>query len=184
MDSYFSWLPLDVLRLFVKAYLRPLDYHRALRCGSLFHVLTEDERITKEHQRNLAMRNKPRSCKYQRTCNICGFAKGKNKSRRNHHEQFKCQELCVLRDQLQQVKDEHFIRYARHVRFLIVSCKSCKLVNSCFLFPAVTRHCATCGGGSFFMHFKSLCHVGRVHAWACRLKQLQFVRNRVAAIRK
>lgn len=173
--GWFGWLPLDVLRHFVKRYLRPLDYHRALRCGTVFHVLTDQERIEKEYERQLAKRTAvKRICPYQRTCEHCGFPIGKNKARRLAHVS-KCEGLARVRQQIVQQEEQNRLHYVRRLSHMCVGCLSCESVST-FLFPAWKRRHTCTKWVSSYVDLD--CDDDDHSAWCRRWKQLQWVRER------
>lgn len=149
----FTWLPKDVLRLFVARYVHPLDYHRVLRCGRLFHVLTDEERYKKEFERKVAIR---RSCKrhvhkYTKICDTCDHTAGKTKKGRIRHFAW-CERYC--KDRREEFLAAEYDHYVDHMKGLDVYCPFCE-VEGTFFFPTQGNHRyeqMSCGFGIVFEH--------------------------------
>ena len=136
--DYFKLLPKDILRLIVKEYIRPLDYHRLLRVSKLFHILTNQERIEKEVQRKIDQRKSSQTVsRYRRICEICYHDIAKKKKKRHSAE--KC--IFMINN-----KNKNTNQFRDHLKAFLVTCECRKTTN--FYFPEMAKHRETCRIGN------------------------------------
>lgn len=130
--NYFTLLPKDILYLFVKKYVRSLDYHRLLRVSKIFHILNDKDRINKEIQRFYDQKKHPnRAFRYRRMCGTCGCET--SKKRKHRHRIDVCERL------MSRQRNNNF---QKHIEAFTNRC-GCKFTST-FYFPIMAKHHETC----------------------------------------
>jgi len=137
--NYFLTLPKDILKLFVRDYIRPLDYHRLLRVSKIFHVLSDAERIEKEVRRRHDQRESGKTMrKYRKYCDVCESEIAKRPKRR--HTFYYGSEKCNM---LIERREKNHSTILRHLWNFLNVC-NCGCFSSRFYFPDMAKHRETC----------------------------------------
>ena len=168
--SFYS-LPKDVLHMWVRDYVRPLDYHRLLRVCKLFHVLNTEERIKKEYKRRL---DQKAASATKRNCHkLCLLCERPVSKRRKHRHEIS---ICFMN--MNQTKNYDLQKFISHVYSMRVICP-CDNEISPFYFLKMFNHKKSCSGKISYEELYTSPYPNAKERWLKRLEAREInIRNK------